>query len=172
MEGVSPSCLKGDYSHLSCSRFTFCTQSLLCPPIPTTHTRPKGEQQKALQGELCLPSSALLKARDILIYTQQEQRKDFTTVLSCPRWCLKQKHTGFSSQFCYTWYSLKESNAAATPPTLSCQPSSKGRAVKQTSMFFPRSLTTETSDRVGLPTVTGKPVSFCFSPNTGLHLKN
>lgn len=95
MEGVSPSCLKSDYSHLSCSRFMFCIQSLLCPPIPTTHTSPKGEQQKALQGELCLPSLALLKAQDIPIYTQQEQRKDFTTVLSFPRWCLKQKHTSF-----------------------------------------------------------------------------
>lgn len=94
--GVSPSCLRSDYSHLSCSRFTFCTQSLLCPPNPTTYTRPKGDQQKALQGELCLPSSTLLKARDIHTYTQQQLRKAFT-VFSLPCGWLKQKHTGFSS---------------------------------------------------------------------------
>lgn len=135
MEGVSPSCLKSDYSHLSCSRFTFCTQSLLCPPIPTMHTRPKGEQQKAWQGELCLPLPALLKAQHIPMYTQQEQGKDFTTIRSFPHWGLKQKHISFSSGFCYTWYFLKESNAAATPHTLSCQPRSKGRAVKQINVF-------------------------------------
>lgn len=37
----------------------------------------------------------------------------FTTVLSFPCWCVKQKHTGFSSQSCYTWYSLKESSYAS-----------------------------------------------------------
>lgn len=167
-EGVSPSCLRTDCSHLSCSRFTFYTQSLLCPPNPTAYTTPKGEQQKALQGELCLPSSTLLKAWYVHIYihTQQQLRKAFTTVLSFPCWCLKQKHTGFSTRLCYTWYSLEESNAAAIPPTLSCQPSSNGRPVKQRSVFLPRRLTMETSDWVWvrLPTTTGKTVSLSAFP--------
>lgn len=51
------------------------------------------------------------------MYTQQEQGKDFITIHSFSHWGLKQ-HTSFSSEFCYTWYFLKESNAAATPPTL------------------------------------------------------
>lgn len=52
MEGVSPSCLKSDYSHLSCSRFTFCTITPLSSHPHHAHQTQRGATESPARRTL------------------------------------------------------------------------------------------------------------------------
>lgn len=89
MEGVSPSCLKSDYSHLSCSRFTFCTITPLSSHLHHAHQTQRGATEsparRALSSitcsaksttSLCIPS----KKRGLYYYTHFPSLRSYRSI--------------------------------------------------------------------------------------------